>query len=160
MLYLVSPNRDLRWIDLPPQLTLAAAREHGVDLGGLDWLAAERKMERDIVRLALRFGHECSAGIVISAVDLSEVGRAEELERLQRESVSARSALANSEQLMEALAPGWIADSERLNAEVDASIASTIDESRTDLQSMLDRSPDDGLMLHWVALGGALPDPR
>lgn len=159
MLYLVSPLQPLQWIDMPSDIVDDAA-DHGIDLATLKWLPSEeRTLDADTVRIALRRGAACRSGIVVSAAALSNVGRAEKLEATGKNLISTKAAVASSDQLMDALSPGWIAEGERLDAEVAADWVRSVAEARLILESDLSAPPKDALSAHWEALGGALPNP-
>ncbi|MBK0330403.1 hypothetical protein I8D64_03190 [Brachybacterium sp. MASK1Z-5] len=72
MLYLLAPPYQLHWTP-QPESWIDLAKEHGTDLGQIDWAPAEEPHSPSIVvRLALRYGTECSRGIVLPAWTLSQ----------------------------------------------------------------------------------------
>src|SRR5690554_3271690 len=136
MLYWVFPDRTMKWIDLPGSIVLDLARQPGVDLGRLDWLDADRAAEDDVVRVALRYGIPSSRGIVVAARHVAPVRRPAEMRKLFRESAvtmaGTKDQLQANDELMEALMSGWKESGERLDREIEVSLAESLREADRD----------------------------
>ncbi|BCK57032.1 hypothetical protein NWFMUON74_48040 [Nocardia wallacei] len=57
------------------------------------------------------------------------------------------------------LAPGWKRKSRKLDERVAASLATKIEEVRSELEDELAKPAAQELIDHWRRLGGRLPDP-
>ena len=161
MLYLVRPLGQLSWSDLPASLVLSLAGEHSVDLASLEWKPSELVPSADLVRLALRHGTACSAGIVVDGIIVSDFLRPAELAKLTRESrvVAERAKAAMPEEIMEQLVPGWAEHGRKLDAAVAQSMSDEIDHSMKELEALLAAPLDEALLQHWQSLHGVIPEP-
>lgn len=161
MLYLVRPLGQLSWSDLPASLVLSVVGERSVDLARLDWKPSELAPSADLVRLALRHGTACSAGIVVDGIIVSDFLRPAELAKLTRESsvVAERAKAALPNEIMEQLMPGWGEHGRKLDADVAQSMSEEIDRSARELETLLSAPVDDDLLGHWQSLHGVTPEP-
>lgn len=152
MYYLIRPNLQVEWVDLPEQMVKSALRERPFDLGTLEWLPAERLFDAVALQLALRRGIACSKGIAIGGIDLVPLTAYEQLTALRPASEIPRP----GEDLMEALIPGWKQETDRLHASIDETRLEKIAETRTELEEALAEPVSDRLREHWQSLGGIL----
>lgn len=157
MLYLIEPDGGMKWSNLPAQQVLTAARESDADLSLLDWEASERTLDEDTLRVALRHGVPCTAGLVIEAGLVGEQGQAEHIRETHRDAQRAHAALQTQDALMENLLPGWTESGRELNARVDEGSESAAREAEGRAARRLNTSPDPALIDHWTSLGGELP---
>ncbi len=160
MLYRLSPPGEVTWSDLPTE-TIQLAQDNHADLARLLWAPTEtRAFSSDLLRLALRYGVPCGDGIVVSAVDVADLGRADELRLLNRQSSDAHRELRSTNgAFMEQLSPGWTAQGEELDRRIIESTEHTAREAEADLDEQLAATPKPEVVEHWNRLGGNLPDP-
>lgn len=158
MMYLIEPSGKVRWTDTPQSLLLDAVKKHDADLGRWEWRDdTERTLTAELLQIALRHGVPCSLGIAIPVTAISAVEHPSKLAQTHAELKSNRGALAPSEELMEALAPGWKADTARLDSEIDASTAESLARFQTEADEVLAAPVKPELVDHWQHLGGFLP---
>ncbi|GAB2519555.1 hypothetical protein [Paramicrobacterium agarici] len=166
MLYLVGPDRRLRWvsnIDLQVLDDLNAPKK---DLGEIDWWEeAEGIATDDAVRVALRFGEASSQGIVVDAIHVVQVRRPAEVRALIAESSDVRARYKNATAEVDAiidahLAPGWIESGEDLDARIDEDMRDLLAEAEREAAEELSVEPKGELIVHWASIGGSLPSPR
>ena len=161
MLYLLEPNGRMQWTDFPASTALAVADQQGVDLGDLEWRDdTSRLMSDDAIRLALRHGRTSKRGIVIEAIHLIDLDRAEELRRSYQNVVEAQAKLPQAnEDFMEAVIPGWKADGERVDREIEASTRRSIEEAEANVEQLMSAEVQPGVLEAWRAAGGFVPQP-
>ncbi|MFI6960029.1 hypothetical protein ACIBJI_42005 [Nocardia sp. NPDC050408] len=158
MLYLIRPPRTVEWVDLPHHVLDIAVEHGGLDLARLQWVPTEQiKFHPAILRLALRSGVPCSAGIVVKGTDLVPYTWLLELYEVSKK--PARLQDLPNEDLMEFLTPGWKERSRELDERVAQSMLDTITRAERELAEELANLPTEGVVQHWRELGGALPDP-
>ncbi len=156
MLYLIRPTAPPSWIDLPEHFVDVVLEHGAADLAVLEWKPAEGlKSHPAVIRLALRYGAPCSAGIVVKGTDLVSFTWLVELLQLEKPRLQD----LPSENLMEVLAPGWKQRSRELDERVAESMAAKVEEVREDLEDELAKPVKQDLVEHWQKLGGRLPDP-
>lgn len=134
--------------------TVLDADRFGADLGKLDWDPSERRVDEYTLPLALRHGFACSAGIVVPAHVLTTVDRPAELATSYRKLRESQAALGGHEELMEARMPGWKADGEQLNAEVQRSVEAALYEAQGEADDLLAAEPKPPVVEHWERLTG------
>lgn len=156
MFYLVRPDMGLQWVDLPVQTTLEIIEEHGGDLGEVEWLDTERRVDQYTVPLALRHGYACSAGIAVPGVVFHTVDRPAVLAKTYQDLVRAEAAVAGQDELMEALMPGWKASGEELAGEVQRSTEASIKKAQAAADALLAADPKPDLVEHWSKMGGSI----
>lgn len=145
---------------MPSRGTIELARENGVDLANLPWQPAEaRSFSHDLLRLALRYGGPCSTGIVLSAIDVVDLGRSDELRLLNHQSSGAHTELRGQDMFMERLIPGWTEHGEELERKITQSMERAAREADDDLAEQMAAAPKPELENLWSRLGGELPDP-
>ena len=154
MLYLISPTAPLQWCNMPARSTMELAREHGADLARLEWQPAERPYDTDLVRLAPRHGHPCSAGIVVDAGDVYTLGHAELIRRSQADVEQAQENLRANNELMERLIPGWTEHGRELDARIARSSEDAAARADREAEELLAGEPNPDLVSHWRGLGG------
>ncbi|MGX5654366.1 hypothetical protein ACWKWC_06290 [Geodermatophilus nigrescens] len=160
MLYLAQPNGALKWEDIPAQSTLEAAAKYGRDLSGLSWKdSTERTLTLDVLRVALRHGVACSAGLVVDAGLVVQLGHAGEIRRTSSNAQQARDLLVRENQVMEQISPGWTEHGRQLDAEIAKTTDKAIREAEEDAAEILAAPAIPALIKHWRKLGGRLPDP-
>lgn len=154
-MYLIEPTGRVRWTDLPERMLMDGVKEHDVDLARLDWREdTERRITNELLQIAVRHGIACSVGIAIPASQISVAEHPETLRKAHAAVVKSRENLGGAEDLMEALAPGWKADTERLNAEGDAATARSLAEFQSEADAVMAAPVNEELVLHWRSLGG------
>jgi len=159
MLYLVTPHLTVKWFDIHAQTALDAAAEHNADLAQLEWLPAEaHTYSHDLLRIALRHGAPCSAGIVLDARHTVDLGRADEI-RVGQQAIDEYQAQiqATHGQMFEAAMPGWTESGDEINERVRESTERIAQEAETDLAEVLSAPLNQDLVDHWTRIGGALP---
>lgn len=160
LLYRLVPPSQVTWCDIPSRGTIQVARENNVDLVRLPWEPAEaRAFSSELLRLALRYGVPCGDGIVVSAIDVVDLGRSDELRLLNHQSTEAHSKLRDEHAFMEQLLPGWTARGEELDRQISESMERVAQDTDDDLAEQLAPAPKPALVDHWSRLGGDLPDP-
>lgn len=160
LLYRLSPPSHVTWCDMPSRGTIKLAQENDVDLARLPWEPAEaRTFSSDLLRLALRYGIPCSDGVVVSAIDVVDLGRSDELRLLNHQSTEVHSELRTQNPFMEQLFPGWTAHGEELDRRISETMESTAQEAEDVLVEQLAATPKAEVVEHWSRLGGDLPDP-
>ncbi|TFC92054.1 MULTISPECIES: hypothetical protein [Cryobacterium] len=166
MLYLVMPNRRMKWTANVGQNVLDLAGTNGKDLGLLDWWEdADSSADDKVVRVALRYGIASSVGVILDAGHVVQVRRPSEMRELFRESEAVRTKAspqmeAVDQFIEENMSPGWIQAGVELNERVAESMKQSLAEAMADADAEISaREPIDALVAHWVSLGGAVPDP-
>lgn len=168
MLYLVSPLGGLQWTGDVGQVVVAQARSERIDLGLRNewWATAERASDDDDVRVALRYGVAATGGIVVAGEHIAAVRRPRELRELIARSAARIAVLRESPEMRgvdawkERMAPGSRESSRRLDEDVAAAHAESIDEAQADADRALTLAPDPELLSHWRGLPGAYdPSP-
>ncbi|MBF6522822.1 hypothetical protein [Nocardia farcinica] len=159
MLYLIRPPQTVEWIDLPHTLVNLVDEHPEIDLARLEWKPTESiGFHPTILRLALRAGKPCSAGIVMKGTDLVPYTWLLQLIEQSQKPLPKLQSLPGAD-LMEHLIPGWSEQNRELDERVAQSLRDTIARARRELEEELDAPTADGLPQHWRDLGGALPDP-
>lgn len=160
MLYRLTPPNRVTWCDMPSRGILQLAQENSVDLARLPWAPAEaRTFSKDLLRLVLRYGIPCSDGIVVSAIDVVDLGRSDELLLLNHRSTEVHGELRAQHPFMEQFFPGWTAHGEQLDGQVSESMERAAREAEDDLAEQLTAAPKPDVVEHWFRLGGDLPHP-
>lgn len=161
MLYLLLPDRTMKWVDLPAQSIYKLAKENQADMANLPWDALDRRADDITLRLCLRRGHTCSAGIVVGGEELAVMQTPQNILKAQAASKDAHKALDASPtaELLERLMPGNAKEKQRLNAEADTATAQALDNAVAELEGALAAEPHPDLVEHWRHLGGTLPSP-
>lgn len=155
LMYLIEPNGQVSWTDIPESMLLDAVKEHDADLGKLDWRDdTERKFTDQLLQIAIRHGVACSTGIAIPVSAISSVEQPAKLLEAHANVAKSQQNLGASENLMEALAPGWKADTERLNSEIAKSTAESVERFQRDADKVLNTPINEELVVHWQKLGG------
>lgn len=145
---------------MPSRGTIKLAQENDVDLARLSWEPAEaRTVSSDLLRLALRYGIPCSDGIVVSAIDVVDLGRSDELRLLNHQSTEVHSELRTQGAFMEQFFPGWTAHGEELDRRISESMERTAQEADDDVAEQLAVAAKPEVVDDWSRLGGDLPDP-
>lgn len=157
MLYLVKPDWSMDWIDLPTKLIKEAIATQDLDLRGLSWEKAERRVDITTLRLALRHGIAFPTGIAVDAGLVGVGSRGAEIRASHARVVEAQAKLEGQDQFMEAVAPGWRAHGEKLNQEVAESSERAAVKADEDLARELAPEPNPELVAHWLRLGGVSP---
>jgi hypothetical protein len=160
VLYLAQPTGALKWEDIPARTTLEAATKHGGDLARLDWKeSTERQLTSDVLRVALRHGVACTAGIAFDAGYMHLLDHADEIRRTSTNAQQAHAMLERENQLREQLLPGSAEYGRQLNERIAESTANAIQEAEVAAAEVLAAAVDQALVEHWRSLGGRLPDP-
>lgn len=159
MLYLVKPTGEMVWNDLPAEMVLEAAAEHGADLSQLGWQPAERRADETTVALALRYGTKCPTGIVLDGAYVVKQHRPALLTQTHEQAArSNQAAFETGKALMERAIPGWTDNSRALDDRVNESHRRQVEAAQADVDQALARqdvNPD--LVEHWLRLGGRIP---
>ncbi|ACU85515.1 hypothetical protein [Brachybacterium alimentarium] len=154
MLFLLTPPHAILWSDLPER-TIDIAREHGGDLGRLDWRDTEEPHDpATVVQVALRHGEACSRGIVFPASPLIAVEEPGKLASLLEKSQESERALAPHDEVMEALMPGWIEHGRKLSADVDESVRRTIAREQEEADAFMAAPVREDVRAAWLQMGG------
>jgi hypothetical protein len=161
MLYLLLPNKTLKWADLPATSTLKIAAENHADLSSLPWEPSERRVDDLLVRWALRHGVPCTTGLVLHAPNLTVLDHPDEIRKTHQAVQQSRERLTASPtvELVERLIPGLAEHGRQLDAEVDRSTTDAIRKADAEREEAMSAEPARMLIEHWVNLGGHLPDP-
>lgn len=165
MLYLVQPDRRLQWTANVGQEVLDLAAQSGKDLAQLDWWEdASSRADDDVVRVALRYGQACSAGIIVDGRHVVVVRHPSELRRTFAEAAANRAEIApaieEADRFIETQIPGWVQSGRDLDDRVEESLSQSVREADRDAMEELSRqAPKEELVAHWARLGGAMPDP-
>jgi hypothetical protein len=159
MLYLIQPDRTMKWTNLP-RATLALAKGNGADLGELAWVDVEEEHPiDDVVRVALRHGHACSRGLVLDAGYVLDLKRPNDLRIALAESKRARGVIAESDRLMESMAPGWTEHGQLLDEQMEAVMKQHIERADAERARLLVNPVVDHLLAHWERGTDFLPEP-
>lgn len=150
MYYLIRPDLNLEWINLPEGIISSVAEES--NLGQLEWIPADRKFDEVVLALALRSGTPCSKGIAIAGTKLLPLDDLIELRNL----ASGPTELPTDD-LIEALMPGSKEYGLALDQEIDTAREERINQATAALIDALAVPPADSLVQHWTSLGGFLP---
>jgi hypothetical protein len=157
MLYVLRPNGVLMSTDLPN--SELARMEAGTDValvGEFDELRADEVT----VRLALRHGEPCSAGLVLSGGLLAIQAHPDQLVQLQANSREAHRASEDAwGERLEQMSPGRAERRGQLDDAVDEDRVRSIAMAEREIEEQLQATPRQALVAHWQALGGDLPDP-
>jgi hypothetical protein len=157
MLYLITPNRSMAWIDLPAQVTETAV-EHGADLSQLDWQRSEKTADDLIVGLALRYGVKCKAGVVLDAEYVVLRRHPLEIIEAHHKATQSQAALREQNMLMDRVFPGRADRRREIDAGVDESVRRVLEDAEQELEQKLSaKGHDDDLVSHWLGLGGLAP---
>ncbi|GAA3819496.1 hypothetical protein [Cellulomonas soli] len=158
MLYQIRPDGTTRWVDHIGRQDFAAVDEHGGDLDRLDWLAAERVLDTETLRLAIRFGRVSRVGLIVDAGDLVVLDQPRRVREAHAAATAHRPAQRQVIAKLEQILPGSTEAEDVTNASVDASTANTLSELDAKLQETWRVAPELALVRHWLDLGGTLPD--
>ncbi|MFJ2758797.1 hypothetical protein ACIO3S_24575 [Nocardioides sp. NPDC087217] len=161
MLYRLTPPGQLESADFPSGAkSFKTALEQGADFDRLEWQRAkDRVFSSDILRIALRHGVPSAAGIVLTPMHITDLGRADELKLVQQQADELHAQnRRQSGARNEARLPGWTKAGEQLDDEVRATTERAVRESEARLAKVLAAPVDPALADHWVQLGGQLPD--
>ena len=161
MLYLVQPDRRMKWTDmLPDSMIFKAVEERGLDLTQLEWKEAERQADDTTVRLALRHGRETSVGLVLEAWIVGLQDRPRDIRETHRAASVARAKLEPQNKMVDAiLGPGSTEYRTELDARVDESVKQSAAEADEELEEKLAGEAKPSLVECWASLGGRLPRP-
>lgn len=159
MLFLVQADLKLQWINLSIS-TVLLVELAGADVGALSWEeVTEKHVIEDVVRLALRHGHRCSRGLVVSAAHVSDLKRSEDLRSTLATVQSRHRPVPGSGWLLDGRAPGVTEQRRHLDERVieltNESIARA-DRKRFDL---LGAPVNEQLLRHWQRMSAYLPEP-
>lgn len=159
MYYLLRPQAPMLWTDAD-RVTVGFFSERGRDLAALPWRDdTDKVLTNDKVRVALRYGTACSTGLVIEANYILQLTSADELRATHAQVAESRAALADSEDLMERLYPGWKDHGRELDRRIDESSRAEADRRDREAVELLNAPVDETLLQHWISIGGRLPDP-
>lgn len=162
MLYLIQPDRTMSWCDMPAaEQMLDIARENDADLARLDWTPLERVADDDVVRLAVRRGVACSAGLVVAGIRMYLLDHPNELLANYRAAQSSSDAVRRQHDAwMERLVPGWTAERDEFDAGIAQTFEAKLAEAEREAADELAGEADADLVAHWQSLGGRLPTSR
>jgi hypothetical protein len=125
-----------------------------VDLANLEWQATDGTVPEGLMlRLALRHGIACSAGIAVPPegfLPLTYIVQLIDLRKIDSSKLPGR-------ELMEALIPGWTEHTKQSDDAVNESLARTRREAGKDLERALAADVNPELVSHWRNLGGVVP---
>lgn len=158
MLYLINPARGMMWTDLPVSL-LGMLIEHSADLRRLEWQKSDRRADDTTVALALRYGVKSPDGLVLWGGYVAQQDHPENIARTHQQAAESHAAVAAANgALLEQLLPGWTEHNCELLEQDDESAREAIVRAEADLAGLLaERATDQGLVAHWIELGGAVP---
>jgi len=159
VVYLIQPHGPLLWNSVSDRMTFGAVREHGADLAQLDWEPSELPFTPDMLRVALRHGVACSAGLVLGDGEVARLGRPGELRGIIASSPQRRQGLASADAVMERVDPGWMERQRELDAGVNESVEQQAQQADRDVAGLLAAPVQPDLVEHWRSLGGRLPEP-
>ena len=159
MLYRFRPTGASDWIDSIGRSDFALIDQYNGDLDKLEWQPAERMLDEDTLRLALRHGRPSRFGIVVDPIDLVPLDHLRRIVQSHADLVAVRPEYRATLAKMEVVFPGQLDEEEREHQELDAVIADSIKRSRAELDEALKAQPIDSLVAHWLAVGGTLPSP-
>lgn len=123
----------------------------------LQWVAATRPMDEDVLRVALSHGAACSQGLLVDLEDLVDLEGGDEIRRNCAEFTSHQARMAANDDVMEELVPGWRASVPDLDRELDESMDKSAHERDQRREDLLAMPPIRELAEHWRSLGGRLP---
>jgi hypothetical protein len=144
--FLARPDGRVDFLNLGKNMIDLTLKQGG-DLAVFDWNSTDRNTDQATVRLAIRQGIACTAGIVIDAGVFDLMERPGEVRKAQ----------AGAAELA-AKYPG-IPSYPHLHGQVGDQLQIELDKAEGRLQAALERDPDPGLVSHWTGLGGYLPNP-
>lgn len=158
MLYLINPSRAMMWTELPGSF-LSTLVEHDVDLRRLEWQESDRRADDATVALALRYGAKSLDGLVIWGGYVAQQDHPRNIARTHQKAAESNAALAAANgALLEQLLPGWTKHNRQLLDQDDESAREAVVRAEADLAHLLsERDADQGLVVHWVELGGVIP---
>lgn len=157
-LYLVPAVGDIMWTDLPG-VRLEDALQYSPGLAGLEWEKAGITRTWDDVRVALRHGEPVEAGIAVPGLMLTDLRREDEVRMHNTAARTYGEAVADQDDFMETLMPGWKEHGERLNRDIDRAVEDRAVEYRDRVAELLAADLKTHLVEHWRQLGGQVPDP-
>lgn len=159
MLYRLRPPATLEWTDFPGYDTFQLLLDYDADLDRLEWQPTEvRTFSPDMLAVALRYGEPSTTGIVLDAQHAVDIGRADELRRLQQESEALQAEIsAKNGAFFEAIMPGWTESGKALDERIRESTEDAAREAEADLDQVLAVAVKPELADHWRRLGGYVP---
>lgn len=170
MFYLLEPPARVLWTDLPTSLLEKAVRQHGLDLGQIEWRTdTDKKLTPEILRAALAHGTACSRGIVVHPYVVLDVispdQKRDMIERHRSMSPQIRAMDERAETQMKIMTEfetgkpvegslGWVESGERLEADLTKALEDSLAEAEKEAAKILEKPVDPDLERHWLALGG------
>lgn len=159
MLYRFTPNGRAEWNDLPGSHASEVV-EHGKSLDDIPgWVDADRVLDGETLRIALRSGYRSQVGIIVDVSDLVDLDWLRRNLESHRQLLAARPAARKQLEMFERIMPGTLAAEERSIREIDESTVESVRERLQDLGQALAKDPQEDLVSHWRRLGGWLPNP-
>jgi hypothetical protein len=157
LLYLVTPSREVLWLQLPAGITLATAAQNDWDLAHLEWAPSEQPFSEPILKLALAHGAMASNGLILEGGFVAQATHGDRLRDSLQQLHNADAATAEGDALLEQLMPGRRAHRDRLDQAIDAQAEELIVEADDEARELIDAPPKRDLVEHWTSLGGDLP---
>lgn len=159
MLYRLRPDGSNEWVDVFRFRHLDAAPAETVDLDRLGWQPADRRLDNDTLRAALRFGRASRVGIVVDPVDLVVVDQPRDVRESSANLAAHRPALRETLAKLDSVIPGTLDADDASYAAVEESTARTLARLDAEREATWRIEPKQDLVDHWTGLGGSLPDP-
>ena len=158
MYYLLQPSRPMQAAEIPSRMLLERLREDPTMLvERLEWRAATRSMDDDVLRVALSHGAHCSQGLLVYLDDLFDLEGGDEIRRNCAAFQAHQDKVAANDDVLEELMPGWKASEVDPDRELDESMEKSAQERDQWRDELLAMSPIPELAGHWRSLGGSLP---
>lgn len=144
--------------EIPSRMLLERLREDPtLAVERLEWFAAPRPMDDDVLRVALSHGAGCSQGLLVYSVDLVDLEGGAEIRRNCAAFKAHQAKVAANDDVMEELMPGWNASEVDLDRELDESMEKSAQERDQRREDLLAMPPTPELAEHWRSLGGRVP---
>lgn len=158
MYYLLQPLRPMQVAEIPSRMLLERLREDpALPIERLDWTAASRAMDDDVLRVALSHGAHSSHGLLVYLDDLVDLEGGDEIRRNCAAFKAHQGRVAANDDVLEELMPGWKAAEVDVDRELDESMEKSAHERDQWREALLATSPIPELAEHWRSLGGSLP---
>ena len=144
--------------EIHSRLLLTKLQDHpALPVERLQWEAATRPMDEDVLRVALSHGAACRQGLLVDLEDLIDLEGGDEIRRNSAEYQSHQATVAANDDIMEELVPGWRESVPDLNRELDESMDKSAHERDHRREDLLAMPPIPELAAHWQSLGGRVP---
>lgn len=158
MYYLLQPSRPMQAAEIPSRMLLEGLRnDPTLAVERLEWVAATRPFDDEVLRVALSHGAHWSHGLLVYIDDLVDLQGGDEIRRNCVAFKAHQDKVAANDDVLEELIPGWKASGPDLDRELDESMEKSARERDQRREELLAMPPIPELAEHWRSLGGSLP---